>query len=592
MNLSEKLILLRKKMEEQGIAACIIPSGDPHLSEYPTEHWKIREWFSGFTGSAGTLVVTEKEAGLWTDSRYWLQAETQLEADHIQLFKDGKDEVPSVVKWLLQNLESGKTVGINNALLSATYAQELIDTFSGKNINVAQNFQAPEEIWDNRPKMPNHLISAIPEHLTGLPRTEKISKVREEMKKFEADYFATGALDEIAWVLNLRGIDVPFNPVFYAFLIISHDDVRLFIESQKLSQHISKKLETDDIKTNPYEKFYQFLNDLPENSNVLIDPKRTNMATEAAVSKKCKIKKEDSIITTLKAIKNETEIENIRQTMIKDGIAMIRFLAWLERLIGKEIITELSAAQKLAEFRKEQSGYTGDSFETISAYAEHGAIVHYCVSQESDKQLKPEGIYLTDSGGQYITGTTDITRTIALGNVSEQAKTDYTLVLKGHIALAEAVFPVGTRGTQLDILARKELWKNGLNYGHGTGHGIGFYLNVHEGPQSIRTQENPVTIKPGMITSNEPALYRSGEYGIRIENLILCVEKEETDFGKFLGFETLTLCPLDKNLIRKELLTEDEIKWINNYHKTVYETVAPLLLCESQEWLKEVTQDI
>ena len=593
MQISEKLSLLREKMRDKEIEACIIPSGDPHLSEYPTEHWKFREWLSNFTGSAGTLVVTKNEAGLWTDSRYWLQAETQLQSTNIQLFKDGKDDVPSFTKWLFQNLDAGMKVGIDNSLFSVDEAQKLINKFSDKNINVIEDFKPQDEIWESRPQIPKDLISIIPDHLAGFSRNEKIAMVREEMKKKDVNYYVTVSLDEIAWVLNLRGTDVSFNPIFYAYLIISNDDVKLFINAYKLSTHIEKKLIVSDIKINFYEIFKPTLKDIPDNAAVLIDPKRTNMEAFKAISNECRIIKGESIIANLKTIKNETEIENIRQTMIKDGIAMVRFLAWLNRRIDKETITELSAAHKLAEFRKEQSGYTGDAFETISAYNENGAIVHYCVKPETDKQLTTNGIYLSDSGGQYITGTTDITRTIAFGyDIPEQAKIDYTLVLKGHIALAEAIFPTGTRGTQLDILARKELWKNMLNYGHGTGHGVGYYLNVHEGPQSIRTQENPVTIKPGMLTSNEPAIYRKGQYGIRIENLILCVEKGETEFGKFLGFETLTLCPLDNKLIRKDLLSEEEIKWVNNYHKTVYEKLAPLILCESQEWLKEITQPI
>ncbi|MCL2072346.1 MAG: aminopeptidase P family protein [Marinilabiliaceae bacterium] len=579
-------------MNERNIDACIIPSGDPHLSEYPTAHWKIREWISGFTGSAGTLVVTKNEAGLWTDSRYWLQAEQQLDSNQIKLYQDGKEEVLSVVDWLFQNLEPESRIGINNALFSVEYAQELTEKFQRKQINLVNDFTAPQEIWEERPKMPTDMVTAIPDHLTGLSRTEKINQIKEVMKKNDITYYATGALDEIAWTLNLRGADVPYNPVFYAFMIISNYDIKLYIDTHKLSNHVSKKLTDEGIKIRNYEQFYEFLNCLSLNSTLLIDPKRTNMATLSAVSTNATIIQDDSIISNIKAIKNETEIDNIRQTMIKDGIAMVRFLSWLHKNIEKKAITEVSASKKIAEFRKEQSGYTGDSFETISAFRENGAIVHYCATPDNDTKLELNGIFLLDSGGQYITGTTDITRTVALGNVSQQAIIDYTLVLKGHIAIAEAIFPVGTRGAQIDILARKELWKNGLKYDHGTGHGVGYYLNVHEGPQSIRTQENPVTLKPGMITSNEPAIYRNGEYGIRIENLILCVEIMETNFGKFLGFETLTLCPLDKNLICKELLAEEEIQWINNYHKKVYETLGPLILCDCQEWLKEVTLPI
>ena len=592
MQLSEKLSKLRLKMEQSGVNACIIPSGDPHLSEYPANHWKIREWISGFTGSAGTLVVTNDFAGLWTDSRYYLQASEQLDANYIQLFKDGLPDVPDIPKWLSQNLNEGQTVGINNMLFSDKYVNDLLNTLKTKNISIELNFRGTEEIWQMRPLMPQEVITTVPEHLTGFSRVEKLNQVREEMKKENVNYYVTVALDEIAWVLNLRGTDVEYNPVFYSYLVISQDDARLFVDPHKLSSHNANILSSENVTLHLYEHFYSFLEDLPENSTVLIDANKTNMAVSVAISKKSNIKKGDSIIANLKTIKNQTEIENIRLTMIKDGIATSQFFAWLQKNINEGSITELSASQKLTEFRNSQSGFVGESFETISAYGEHGAIVHYCVSPESDVPLKPEGIYLSDSGGQYITGTTDITRTVALGKVPEQAKIDYTLVLKGHIAIAEAVFPVGTRGIHIDSFARIALWKHGLNYGHGTGHGVGYYLNVHEGPQTIRPQDNGVTLKPGMVTSNEPAIYRNGEYGIRIENLILCVEKEETQYGKFLGFETLTLCPLEKSLIRKDLLTESEILWINNYHKRVYETLTQHLPCDCQEWLKEKTQPI
>ena len=587
MQLSEKLSLLRQKMDETGVHACIIPSGDPHLSEYPATHWKIREWVSGFTGSAGTLVVTTNYAGLWTDSRYYLQASEQLDASYIQLHKEGLSDVPDIPDWLLQNLEDGQKVGINSALFSDNYGQNLLNRLKNKSISLEQDFKAPEEIWENRPQLPDNEIIIMPDDLTGFSTAEKINQVREEMKKVSVNYYITVSLDEIAWVLNLRGTDVLYNPVFYAYLVISLDDVTLFVEAKKLSDNVINKLSNDKINIQNYENFYSFLEKIHENSEILIDSKRTNMAVINSISKKCKIKKEDSIITNLKAIKNETEIENIRKTMIEDGIAMVNFLSWLSNIKEYEKHTELSVSQKLTEFRKERNGFMGESFETISSYGEHGAIVHYSATPETDIPLKHNGIYLADSGGQYNTGTTDITRTIALGDVPEQAKIDYTLVLKGHIALAQAVFPAGTRGAQLDVLARIALWKHGFNYGHGTGHGVGYYLNVHEGPQSIRMQENPVTLKPGMITSNEPGIYRSGEYGIRLENLILCVEKEETAFGKFLAFETLTLCPFDKNLIRRDLLTDDEIKWLNNYHKTVYDTLAPHLSSECKEWLEE-----
>ena len=593
MNTYEKLTSLRQKMNAEGIFSCIIPSGDPHLSEYPTEHWKIREWISGFTGSAGTLVVTMQQAGLWTDSRYYLQASEQLDGNCISLFKEGMPDVPEYTNWLINNVPKGSKIGINNKLFSITKSRELVKTFCENGFIVDENFALAEEIWNTRPSMPDNAITSLPNNITGFSRSEKLEQIREEMKKTGAVHYITGSLDEIAWTLNLRGSDVLFNPVFYCFLVISLDSAKLFINPHKLSTHLAKEIDDDNIKVHLYDRFYTYLKDISADSEtVLIDPSRTNMATFNALSRNVIKRESDSIITNLKAIKNETEIANFRQAMIKDGVAMVHFLAWLNRNFEKETITELSAAKKLTGFREEQTGFSGESFATISSYGHHGAIVHYSVTPETDIPLKPGGIYLVDSGGQYTLGTTDITRTIALGEVSEQMKTDYTLVLKGHIALAMAVFPAGTRGVQLDILARKALWEHRLNFGHGTGHGVGYFLNVHEGPQTIRTQDNGVTMKPGMVTSNEPGLYRAGKYGIRIENLILCIEKEETEFGKFLAFETLTLCPLDVKLIKKGLLSDDEINWINEYHKMVYETLSQLILHESLEWLKEAVREI
>ncbi|MDR2927763.1 MAG: aminopeptidase P family protein [Cytophagaceae bacterium] len=592
MNLDEKLSILRLKMKEAGIDACIIPSGDPHLSEYSADHWKIREWVSGFTGSAGTVVITACEAGLWTDSRYYLQAEQQLNGKYIRLFKDGQPGVPDYADWLNDTLPKGSKIGVNNELFSITQAKKLTEKLGTNKKEVISNFTMDGEIWNIRPPMPVEKITSIPDYMTGLSRQAKIEQVRNEMRKKGATHYITAALDEIAWVLNLRGNDVLYNPVFYAFLTITIDETHLYVNPDKLSAHIAKKITDDGAKMYLYEQFYHSIKNIPENSMVLIDPNRTNMAIYEALPCKTMKLETDSIITWLKAVKNETEIENIKQVMVKDGIAVVRFLAWLNRTAGVEEITELSAAAELKMARGQQSGFVGESFTTISAYGAHGAIVHYSATTESNSELHPSGVYLVDSGGQYISGTTDITRTVALGEVPEQAKIDYTLVLKGHIALANAVFPAGTRGVHLDILARKALWEHGLNYGHGTGHGVGYFLNVHEGPQSIRPQDNGVELKAGMVTSNEPGIYRSGEYGIRIENLILCVEKEETPFGKFLGFETLTLCPFDHNMIKPEMLTNDEKGWINNYHRRVYEILAPLIVCEAQVWLKKFTQPI
>lgn len=595
MQISERLLTLRNKMDAYGLDACIIPSGDPHLSEYPAEHWKVREWLSGFTGSAGTLVVTSEEAGMWTDSRYYLQAAEQIDDTHIQLFRDGEPGVPDIATWLLEVLMPGNKVGVNGAILSINKMREITRQLRSARIQLITTVMPAEEIWDTRPLIPEDTVIIHDQKWNGHTRGEKLEQIRSIMQKEGISHYITAALDEIAWTLNLRGNDVTYNPVFHAFLIITQNQTRLFINPHKLTANIAKELTADDVKVYMYDHFYRHLEDLPDDANILIDPSRTNSAIYSSLPPKSVKKESLSIVTRLKAIKTETEIRHFKATMINDGVAMVKFICWLENNIGKEKITELTAARKLKSFRAEQADFSGESFATISAYGPHGAIVHYNASKESDIELKAEDLYLIDSGGQYPGGTTDITRTIALGNIPEQAKIDYTLVLKGHIALATAIFPSGTRGVHLDILGRKPLWENYLNYGHGSGHGIGYFLNVHEGPQSIRPQDNGIILEAGMITSNEPGMYRSGEYGeygIRIENLILCIPVKDTEFGQFLTFETLTLCPIDTNPIVETLLTKPEKEWINQYHQQVFNLLSPFLEEDHTNWLKEKTKPL
>lgn len=592
MQISERLLALRNKMDALGVEACIIPSGDPHLSEYPSEHWKIREWFSGFTGSAGTLVVTTEEAGLWTDSRYFLQAEDELDAQCIQLFREGDPGVPDYTQWLGEVLMPGSKVAVNGETVSVSLLRRISRELRTAQVSVDASHAAAEEVYDGRPPIPENDVFLHEEKWCGASRSEKLEQVHQIMRKNGASHYISAALNEIAWVLNLRGNDVPYNPVFHAFMIVETSQVKLFINPHKLTAQIARKLESDNIKVSLYEDIYKHIRHIPEDATVLLDPDRTNSAIFAALSPKVTKKEQLSPLTRLKAQKSDTEVQHLRETLLNDGVAMVHFLKWLEDHVGKEKITELSAAQKLKSFRAAQPGFVGESFGTISGYGGHGAIVHYSVNEESDVELKPEGLYLIDSGGQYHGGTTDITRTVPLGKFPEQARTDYTLVLKGHIALACAVFPKGTRGVHLDILARKALWEHGLNYGHGTGHGIGYFLNVHEGPQSIRPQDNGIEMEPGMISSNEPGVYRRDQYGIRIENLILSRVKQESEFGTFMDFETLTLCPIDSRLVDAGLLTPDEKAWFNNYHQRVYEQLAPRLDQDHQQWLKEKTKAI
>lgn len=589
---TQRIENVRTQMIKAGVEALIVPGSDPHLSEYLAEHWKIRDWLSGFNGSAGTLVITRDQSGLWTDSRYYLQAEAQLRDSGIQLFKEGLPNVPDYIKWLSGQLSGGSKVALNGTCSSAGHVKEISQKLQSESIALETHHTLAEDVWENRPALPADFVKIHPENLAGLGLPKKMELVHQQIKKTGATHYVINALDEIAWVLNLRGSDIPYNPVFHAFMVISLRETLLFVDQKKLPRNVQEYLTAQGVKIKPYANIYHHLTGLPADAIVFTDPARTNFALVSALQKKIVKKEGTGIITRLKGVKNRVEIQNVKHTMQLDGAAMVRFLIWLEQNVPGGRVTELSAARRLSDFRAENEGFTGESFATISSYEAHGAIVHYSVTPQSDVPLKSEGIYLIDSGGQYLTGTTDITRTVALGPVPEQAKTDYTLVLKGHIALATAIFPRGTRGVHLDILARQFLWNHQLNYGHGTGHGVGYFLNVHEGPQSIRPQDNGVELEAGMVTSNEPGLYRSDQYGIRIENLILTKKVSENEFGTFLAFETITLCPIDTTLIKTEMLSAKEKEWINQYHREVYAQLTPALNKEEAEWLRERTGEL
>jgi Xaa-Pro aminopeptidase len=594
MTTPDRLFELRSLMAASNVAACIIPGNDPHLSEYVADHWMFRKWISGFTGSAGTIVVTHEEAGLWTDSRYYLQADNELAETGISVFRTGEPNTPKPEEWLCQALEPGDNVGVDGRLFSVDEIRRYNKELKKGELKLDTNFYAADEIWTGRPPIPDNTIVEYALEYCGLSRTEKLKQIRESLKRFDASHYVVCALDEIAWTLNLRGKDVSYNPVFHSFLIISQSSAYLFIDPHKLTAVIGKNLAADNIKVSLYSDFQTHLKELGAGKSIRLffDPQKTTFSALSSLGQKAEKVEGSSIITALKGSKNETEIKWMKNTMIKDGVAMVQFLHWLYSSLDKEKITELSAAAKAKQFRSLQEGFKGESFKTIAGYNANGAIVHYSATESSNATVAKNGFLLFDSGGQYLGGTTDLTRTIMLGEVSEQAKTDYTLVLKGHIGLAMARFPEGTKGVHLDAFARQALWNHGLNYGHGTGHGIGCYLNVHEGPQSIRPQDNGIEMRAGMITSNEPGLYRQGEYGIRIENLILTVASGETEYGKFMKFETLTLCPIDLKPVVKELLTKDETNWINGYHQTVFEKLNPHLDQDLKDFLKEITQPI
>ena len=589
----ERIAALRAAMKEQNIQAYIIPTTDPHLSEYPAACWKYREWISGFTGSAGTVVVTLDKAGLWTDSRYFLQAEMQLEGTGIDLYKLMLPETPSIPQFLLAELGEGDTVGLNGLTYSLADAQSLELALKKKGVALNTDLSLIDPIWKDRPAVPEAQIFEMPVELSGKSSEDKLIEINQMLHKAGADCTVLSALDEVAWTANIRGTDVSYNPVAISYAYVSDKENVLFINPKKVPAEIAEHLKKEGWVLADYGKLFDYLQRLPENIRVFLDRSKTNMAIYNALPKGAEIIDGISPANHLKSIKNETEIKGFRNAVLKDGIALTKFYFWLEKQMAAGAkVTELSASHKLTELRSEQPLYVMDSFASISSYGPHGAVVHYSPTPETDTELKPDNLYLLDSGAQYLDGTTDITRTIALCEPTEQMKKDFTRALKGTIGIAKCKFPAGIRGCLVDAFARKALWDAGINYLHGTCHGIGHCLNVHEGPQSIRMEENPVILEPGMVMSDEPAMYRAGEYGIRTENMVLIRKDSETEFGTFLGFETLTLCYIDTRLVIPSMLSVREHAWLNKYHQQVYETLSPHLTEEEKEWLKEKTAEI
>ena len=591
---NKKLNLLREKMKDEHIDAYIIPITDPHLGEYVPEHWRIIKWLTGFTGSAANVVITHDFAGLWTDSRYFIQAQEELKDSGFELVKLQIPHTPEYIDWIGENLEDNSIVGIDGRIIPVGTVNLIRDKLRWKNLELKLDKDLVSDLWTNRPPMPLDMAFEHESIFAGETREEKIRRVLSGMKDLRADNHLLTSLDDIAWLLNIRGSDVKYSPLLTSYMLLSDSRLDLFVDSAKISEQLQTKLKKAGVNILSYNKINDSIGKIA-GSSILITPGTTSAMLYASVPGNIEIIEDISIPTRLKAIKNSIEIKHIRNVMVKDGVALSKFFFWFENTLGKEKITEISAAEKLLSFRLQQENCKGASFATIAGYNEHGASPHYCSTPESDVELKPEGIFLLDSGGQYLDGTTDVTRTIALGDPTKQQKIDFTLALKGTINLAMVKFPLGTKGYQIEILARKALWDNGMNYGHGTGHGVGFFLNVHEGPQTIGTGASgdlKTILEPGMLTADEPAIYREGEYGFRTENLILCVEKEKTDYGQFLGFETVTLAYIDTSLIDIDFLTQKESDWINNYHKRVYSTLKGLLTPEESEWLKEKTRPI
>ena len=592
--INQRLEALREVMQQEHIAAFIFPSTDAHNSEYVAPHWKGREWISGFNGSAGAAVVTLKSAALWTDSRYFLAAEQQLAGSEYQLMRLKVDGTPTIAEWIGQQCEAGSEVGIDGTVSCYAETEALKAELRHQGgMTLRLNLDPLTRIWNDRPAIPQHKIELQPLEFAGETTTSKLDRIRQALRRQHCDGMLMSALDDIAWTLNMRGTDVHCNPVFVSYLVIEHEKTTLFVDNDKLTSEVSAYLAMLSIKVLPYNEVGKYLKRDYFAYNILLDPNETNSYLVACAKEgRAAVVLTTSPIPEMKAVKNETEIQGFHNAMKRDGVAMVKFLKWLIPAVKAGHETEISLDKKLTYLRSQQPLFRDSSFDTIVGYEHHGAIVHYEATPETDIAIKPHGFVLIDSGAQYQDGTTDITRTIALGPLTEEQKRVYTIVLKGHIQLELARFPDGVSGTQLDALAREPLWREGYNFLHGTGHGVGSYLNVHEGPHQIRMEYKPAPLHAGMTVTDEPGLYLSNRFGVRIENTLLITADEETEFGKFLRMEPLTLCPIDTTPILIPMMTDEEIAWLNTYHEYVYTALSPLLNAEEREWLSNETQAV
>ncbi|MDR0687195.1 MAG: aminopeptidase P family protein [Prevotellaceae bacterium] len=587
--IAKRIEQLRRYMRCRQLHAFIIPSTDAHMSEYIPERWEARRWISGFTGSAGTVVVTLGKAGLWTDSRYFLQAADELRGSEITLFKDRLPDTVSIPSWLMSQLPGGARVGVDGNVYSAKDALALQSELGEKSIALVPDFDPFDEIWGNRPALPKTPVAVHSLEWAGEAARQKIEKALAEAGKYGANALWVSSLDTIAWLLNIRGSDVPYNPVAVAHAFLSREQTVLFIDKDKVPPAVALHLEREGVAVAGYHETADFLAKT-QGLQVCLDSAKLSFALYNAIAERNRVVDALSVADRLKSIKNETEIAGFRRAMLRDGVALVRFFMWLEEAAPTGNVTEYAVCLKLKELRSRQENFAGESFHTIAGYAANGAINHYHPSAEHSATVGGEGFLLIDSGGQYLDGTTDITRTVAVGDLTDDMKRDYTLVLKGNINLSRAIFPAGTRGSQIDMLARKAMWEHGVNYLHGTGHGVGHYLNVHEGPHSIRPEENPVVLRVGMVATNEPGVYRDYRYGVRTENMMLTRRVMTTDFGDFYGFEILTLCPIDTTPIVREMMTDEETAWLNAYHRAVYEKLSPRLSDAEKAWLKDKTK--
>jgi len=590
--MKKNLIALRKEMKNNNLKAYIVPTSDPHMSEYLAEHWHCRKWLSGFTGSAGTVVVTGNKAGLWTDGRYYIQAEDELKGSGIDLFKLYSPGVPDHVTWLQDELEKGDLIGINSRIISVTSFKNMKKKFDLKEIEIETKYDPIDLIWKERPELPEEKVFALETKFSGKSRILKMEELRTELQKKEIDHYLISSLDEIAWLLNIRGNDIAFSPVAIAYAVVSLKKTHLFVSLSKINDDLMKELENDDIQIHNYSEIGDFLKNINDKDKICYVPGTTNQWLVEQINETSEKIERKSLIAVNQSKKNPIEIENLKKCLERDCIALVKFFFWLKNNLGKLKITEISAADKLAEIRAMQNNFMGLSFPSISAYGANAAMMHYSPKIGSDAVLEQEGFYLIDSGGHYLDGTTDITRTLALGHLTEEQKRDFTLVLKAHIGLTIAHFLKGTTGANLDILARQPLWREGLDYKCGTGHGVGFFLNVHEGPQNFSQVLVNVPFEIGMVTTNEPGIYRKDKHGIRTENMLLTVSDKTTESGEFLKFETLSFCPIDIDALLPELLTLEEKNWLNSYHKQVFSILSGSLEPAEKEWLKENTRPI
>ena len=592
MTVQKRLSALRELMKKRGVDAYLVPTDDFHASEYVGDYFKCRKYITGFTGSAGTAVITEDMAGLWTDGRYFIQAAQQLEGTSVTLFKMGEPGVPTVHEFLKDKLTEGMCLGFDGRTVSAAEADQLKTLLSDKNIRFSVEEDLIGEIWTDRPELSCEPVMELDVKWTGESRADKCRRIRHKMEEKQADVFVLTSLDDIAWLLNIRGNDIHCCPVVLSYLVMTKEEILLFTNENTFSKEIQENLHSDGVILKPYDDVYSYAKTITSEKTVILSRKCANSRLVNSIPSEVSILDEENLTLLPKAVKNETEVENERTAHIKDGVAVTKFMYWLKQNVGKIKITELSAADYLFDLRKQQENFLGNSFDPIVSYGGHAAICHYSPSPETDIPLEPKGLALCDTGGHYLEGTTDITRTIALGELTEKEKKYFTIVLKGHLNLSDAKFRYGCCGQNLDYIAREPLWRLGEDYNHGTGHGVGYLLNVHEGPNSFRWKSSSAVLEEGMITSNEPGYYVENEFGIRHENLIVCKKAEETAFGQFMCFENLTMVPFDLDAVEPALLTDHEKELLNAYHRDVYEKISPYLNEEEKEWLKESTRAI